>query len=181
MTSEEAVRQYLMYLHNPESLRDEDKIREAELAVEQAGDPLEKLKAYADLRFAQDIDGDEYRTAFTAHAKAYAEAEDIPVDAFLDMGVPEQDLQAAGFDVGSRSAGSQGSGRSRVSSADVQSAALSFATPFTVAELEERTGASIGTVRKVIGDLVGDGRLSEQGEDPDWSGRGRAPMRYASA
>lgn len=183
MSSEQAVRQYITFLRDPQSLREEEKVEAAKEAIAQASDPIDEMKARAQLKAAETIDGDVYRAEFVAVAKDYADSAEIPVSVLQDMGVPDQDLRDAGFVLTSSSARSRQSGvttiRSRrVTSEDVQAAAMAFDELFTVADLEERSGASMGTVRKVVAELVGSGALKEAGEDPDWIGRGRAPMRY---
>ncbi len=49
LTPEAAVRLYLMYLEDPAKLVDAAKVRAAEEAVAKAKDPLDRLKALADL------------------------------------------------------------------------------------------------------------------------------------
>ena len=53
---EEAVRRYLLHLEDPSKLVDEAKVAVAQAAVEQAKDPLERLKALARLEHARQPD-----------------------------------------------------------------------------------------------------------------------------
>ena len=48
-TAEVAVRQYLLWITAPDSLRDEGRIAELEATVAAATDPIEKLKALSAL------------------------------------------------------------------------------------------------------------------------------------
>ena len=65
---EGAVRLYMMYLVDPNSLRDEAAIAKAEAAVEKAKDPIDRLKAMAARDRAQSVDGEQYRQDFIANA-----------------------------------------------------------------------------------------------------------------
>lgn len=49
---------------------------------------------------------------------------------------------------------------------------------FTLKEITDASGASAGTVRKVVLDLVADGSLSDEGNATDHTGPGRAPKVY---
>src|SRR5262245_12950957 len=104
LSPEEAVRLYLVHLEDPSQLVDEAKINAAQAAVEQAKDPLARLKALADLEHARQPDTSQVERDFIAHAKAYADAESIPVSAFREMGVPTDVLARAGFPVRARRA-----------------------------------------------------------------------------
>jgi len=47
--AEASVRQYLLYIEDPSSLRDESEIQKKTQAVLDATDPIDKLKALAEL------------------------------------------------------------------------------------------------------------------------------------
>lgn len=51
---------------------------------------------------------------------------------------------------------------------------------FTVKDLQERSGASAAVVRRVIGEEVDAGNVSDEGFDPRPRRSGRAPERYRS-
>ncbi|MEZ5139619.1 MAG: hypothetical protein R2702_12885 [Acidimicrobiales bacterium] len=95
--AEAAVRRYLAYLDDPSSVVDQDLVRAAEEAVAAAPDPLAKLHAAADLERARAADPGDIEDDFVRHAKAYAEAEDIPAEAFVAVGVPGDVLERAGI------------------------------------------------------------------------------------
>jgi len=66
--------------------------------------------------------------------------------------------------------------RSRISADEVRAAIPDES--FTVKDLQQRSSASAVVVRRVINEQVDAGRLTDQGADPDHTGRGRAPTIY---
>jgi response regulator of citrate/malate metabolism len=50
--------------------------------------------------------------------------------------------------------------------------------PFTMKGLSELTGASLLTVRKAVESLQDKNIVRACGQDPDYKGVGRSPMRY---
>ncbi len=187
MTPEEAVRNYLTFLRTPEKLRDDAAIKKLSGQVEKASDPLEEARARTALRSAEGVDEEQYRSRFVELAKDWAEAEGVPASVLAEMGVPNDALSEAGFDVGRRGGRRRGgsgrrasSGRGRVRAEDVRDAALSADGPFSAADLRDRSGGSPGTVRKVLTEMRQAGEITEIGPDPDWSSRGRPPTRYQS-
>jgi hypothetical protein len=67
-------------------------------------------------------------------------------------------------------------GRRRVSADEIR-AAIPTGT-FTVKNVQEASGASAAVVRRVIGEEVDAGNVTDQGPDPDHSGPSRAPNVY---
>ena len=202
MNGEDAVRSYLTYLDDPASIRNDDEIATRRRAVAKAVDPVEKLRAVAALRSAERLDGSEYRERFIREARGWAQREGITTSAFVEIGVPLADLRAAGFDVSGGRAGRGGrrrrtasrpteaarprrtrrrDGRTRVTSDSIREAILATSEPFTTSTLRELTGGSLGTIRKVLGDLVAAGEVGELGPDHNRKRRGRAPIRYQRA
>lgn len=181
--AESAVRLYLMYLDNPENMRDEAAIKKAAAAVEKAKDPIDKLKALSELERAKAVDPEPFRQGFIDHAKAWAEAEGVPVRAFLEVGVPAKDLDAAGLvpPRGSRSsARSSGKGRAPRMSLE-QVAAKLPSGQFKVSDLAEAIGRETTTTRNYLNKLVEAGKVTEVGDDPNHDGRGKAPKLYKAA
>ncbi len=184
MSSEQAVRAYLTYLSDPTRLVDEDAVAEADRAVATASDPVDRLRAVARRERIAQVDGAALEAAFVAEAKAFADAEDIPVAAFTELGVDPGVLRRAGFDLPGSARASGGASASRasrsprVSAETVRDVAIGFKELFTVSDLEEATGASVGTVRRVIAELLEIGSIRDIGPDPDHTGPGRAPTRY---
>jgi hypothetical protein len=183
---EEAVRRYLLHLEDPSKLVDDGKVAAAQAAVEQAKDPLERLKALADLEHARQPDTSDIERDFVAQAKAYADAESIPVSAFREMGVPVDVLARAGFSVRTtrRPAGTTATGAPRqraprVSLDTIKAAAVRLPRQFTLNDLAEKAGGgSQGTLRKALDDLEAEGKVRKVGPVPNYRGRGRAPILY---
>ena len=48
-------------------------------------------------------------------------------------------------------------------------------------DIETTTGASIGTVRKVVDELVASNKVKSLGADPNHASRGRAPNLFTTA
>lgn len=188
---EGAVRLYLMYLSDPDSLRDEARINALTADVEKAKDPIDKLRALAELERARAVDPSQFREGFVRNAKAWADEQGIGPGAFRELGVPEDALAEAGFDVGTRRGRGRGGRRGVVSGGrqrakavpaeDIKRQVLELSGPFTLSDVMERAGGSPATVRKAVEDLVESGKVEKLGPAADHSGRGRAPTQYAVA
>lgn len=183
---EDAVRRYLLWLEEPESIIDADAVARAEAAVAEAADPLARLHALADLEHARASDAAGVTADFVAHAKAYAEAQSIPLAAFEGLGVPAEVLRQAGLTGGrGRRGGSGGGGGQRapkVSIDELKAAARRLPKQFTLADVaREAGGGSPQTVRKAIDEMIGAGQARNLGPKPDHHGRGRAPTLYELA
>lgn len=183
-SGEEAVRRYLAFLSDPSNARDEDRIADLEQSLAQADDPIEKIKLASELYRAQNVDGSQFRTEFIATAKQWADDNGVVSEAFLQMGVPVEDLRQAGFDVGrgpARRSGTREATRQRarrVGVDEIRDAALRISGPFTVSELRDIVGSTPATVRKALDTLLAEDRVEDLGPDRNWSGRGRAPHLY---
>lgn len=179
---ETAVRRYLRYIEDPDSLRDEAAVAEAEAAVGRAEDPIDRLRALAALDRARTVDGEVCRRDFVEHARAWAEAEGIPVRAFLEMGVPAEDLAAAGLTTGGRSTGAPSRGRGRAPKLDIEQVEAAVpADRFRLNELAAAIDREVATTRRYLAQLLERGTVRELGDDPDHDGRGRAPKLYERA
>ncbi len=99
---EDAVRRYLEWLEDPDSLIDDEAVARAEAAVADARDPLTRLHALADAEHARQADADAVIRDFITHARAYAEAQSIPIAAFRAVGVSDDVLRQAGFGLAGR-------------------------------------------------------------------------------
>src|SRR5829696_8970180 len=104
--AETAVRNYLTFLSDPDSLVDRDMIRKLQTDVDRAEDPIDKLRAISQLETARKADPETYRQAFIDNAKEWAEAEGVPPSAFEQLGVPQDVLRDAGLSA--RGAGAYG-------------------------------------------------------------------------
>ena len=172
-----AVADYLQFLADPTSMRNDEEI--AGLAAERDGasDPISRLRAIEAIKRAEADDGSKYVSAFVQHAREWAAAEGISAESFVEIGVPISVLREAGFVVATtgRSAGSSTT-RKRVTVSEIRASVGS--EPFTVKSLQDASGASTASVRKAIKEMIDDGSAVEISLDPAYTGRGRAPNRY---
>jgi hypothetical protein len=187
---ERAVRRYLLFLDDPAQLRDEAELQRKTQAVLEAEDPIEKLKAIAELERVASIDEEPLRAGFVAHARAWAGSAAVPVSSFRELGVPDEVLREAGFDVPlspvrSRSRrpgpGEPGEGRQRAKAVPVEQVKAFILTQegnFILTDVISGVGGSPATVRKAIDELIDAGQVQKLGPVPDYQGRGRAPHRY---
>ena len=182
-TAEAAVRQYLLWITAPDSLRDEGRVAELESTAAAASDPIEKLKALSALEDAKTVDGDRLRADFVAHARDYVAGEGIRVDAFRTMGVSDDVLRDAGLLGGppsrssAPSAARRPSGNRRMPRLNLDD--VEKAIPdgeFKLADLATAIDRETATTRNYLIRLVGDGKVTEVGEDA--SGRGKPAKIY---
>jgi hypothetical protein len=200
---EEAVRRYLQFVEDPSTARDEALLGRLRHQLSSATDPIEKLKVIAQIEQAEQADGESIRTAFVRHARVWAEEHGVTVSAFRQLGVSDIALAEAGFDLGfarrqaprpvrsgtartgspgvSRGSAGPSGTRTRGSADDIRSWMLAHGSDFTLAQAMAGAGGSLGTVKKVVDDLVAVGQIRNLGPDPDHRGRGRAPHRYGRA
>jgi hypothetical protein len=187
-TDEDAVRRYLAFLDDPSTALDEEKVADLEARISAATDPIQKIHLASDLHRARQADGEHLRREFVAVARRWADAQGIVPEAFRTLGVTDQDLRAAGFDVARTTrrraeVGTVGPAPSRARAArattdDIRAAARSFDAPFTIADLRDRAGGSPATVRKALDEMVSEGIVAALGPSPDWPGPGRPPHRF---
>ncbi len=188
--AESAVRRYLSWLDDPTSVVDHEAVARAEEAFAAASDPIDRLHAAASRERARAADVEAIVAGFVAHARAYAEAEDLPVEAFRTLGVTDDLLAEAGFAVPSSRgrrgpaaartrAASSGPRAPQVSAEHLKAVAEQMPKRFTLAQLAEKAGGgSPATVRKAVEELVEAGRAARLGPDQDHQGPGRAPIIY---
>lgn len=183
-SSEDVVRRYLLFLEGPDRLRDEKEIQRKTQAVLDAADPLDKLKALADLERVANIDEEPLRKGFVEHARPWAEDQGIPVSAFRELKVSDEVLREAGFDVPAsrgRSRGVVNGERKRAKAVpvdEVKAFVLGLNGTFVLADVMSGAGGSQATVRKALDELVESGVVEKMGPVPGYSGRGRAPIQY---
>jgi hypothetical protein len=182
---EAAVRQYLVFLDDPSKLRDESEIQRKTQAVLDATDPIEKLKAIADLERVANIDESPLREGFVKHAKAWAEQQQVPLTAFRELKVPDEVLREAGFNVQvsrrgrGRAAALEGRQRAKaVPVEEIKAWVRSQADTFILSDIMTSIGGSQATVRKAVEELIQAGEVEKLGPVPDYRGRGRAPIQY---
>ena len=176
-SAESAVRTYLAALRDPSSLRDETRLSELQSQLERAGDELERLQLRQQIMDLESPSVHNFESDFITHARTWAEENGITAAAFEAEGVPGQVLRKAGMTSGNRGRRGRRAGtRTRVTVAEVRAAIPRGA--FTIKTLQEASGASPAVVRKVVSEDLAEGRLKEQGPDPDHRGPGRAPTLY---
>lgn len=179
-----AVQRYLDWLDDPSSIIDQQAIEKAENVYRNASNSLDRLHAAAAVERAKTADVDKVEADFVAYARAYADANGLPVEAFRTLKVSDDILARAGFSVSSgRRANSRGRrSAQRVPSIGVEAikAAVSqLPKQFTLAQLAEKAGGgSPATVKKAVDQLVAAGLAVRLGPKPDHSGPGRAPTLY---
>jgi hypothetical protein len=183
---ETAVRQYLLFLEDPTKLRDDAEIQKRTQAVLDAKDPIDKLKALAELERVAKIDEGPLREGFIKHAKAWSEEVSVPLSAFRELRVSDDVLREAGFDVPA----TRGRGRGRASSEgrqrakavpveEIKNYVLGLKGTFILTDVMNGVGGSQATVRKAIDELIEAGQVEKLGPMPNYSGRGRAPVQYS--
>lgn len=183
--AETAVRQYLLFLDDPSKLRDEGEIQSKTQAVLDAKDPIDKLKALAELERVAKIDESPLREGFVKFAKEWASHMGVPPAAFREMAVPDEVLREAGFDVPVARRGRgrvAGEGRQRAKAVpvdEIKAYVLSQRGTFILTDVISGVGGSQATVRKALDELIEGGQVEKLGPMPDYSGRGRAPVQYS--
>jgi hypothetical protein len=185
---EDVIRKYLTYLDDPDKLRDEAEIQRAQQAVDDAQDPIERLKALADLERVANVDEAPLREGFVAHAKVWAEEQAIPLSAFRQMNVPDDVLRQAGFELpvgrrrGRRATAGEGRPRAKaVSVEEIKAYVSGLKGTFILTDIMNGIGGSQATVRKAVDELIEAGQVEKLGPVPGYSGRGRAPVQYSKA
>ena len=143
---EDLIRGYLKTLDDPATLVDNDTVARLEDAVRSATDPIDKLRALAALNKAKTPDVDFYRAGFVQHARAWAEANDIPLETFADVGVSRDVLRSAGL-VGGRSRTNVKASVSRksVSAREIENEVCRLEGVFTLADVARDIGCLLYT------------------------------------
>lgn len=183
-TADVAVRDYLLFVEDPARLVDHNAVEKFEARMASATDPLERLIAIADHERAIHPDEDSYRAAFIAHAKKWAADHNVTAVAFEKMGVSPEVLSQAGLAPIRRGALGPGVAKERsgsVSVIQVKSAVQQVRGTFHLSEIAIAAGGSPMTIRKAVSELIDEGRVRRIGPDPQWSGKGRAPILYEHA
>jgi hypothetical protein len=184
------IRNYLLWLEGPEKLLDQAEIEKAQQAVDHALDPIDKLKAHAELKRVKEIDDDAVKAGFVTHAKAWAEDQGIPIGAFKELNVPDDVLREAGFDVPAKRrqrrdpANASGEGQQRAKAVpveEIKAYILQQEDPFLLADLMSGIGGSPATVRKAVDELIKTEQVEKLGPVPEWHGAGRAPIHYKTS
>jgi hypothetical protein len=181
---EDAVRSYLRWREDPDSVSADTGDIDARIAAEQ--DPLERVKLRSERARLADR-GPQLEAAFIASVAGWAEEHGVTADALLAEGVERRVLAEAGMLRGPRRGAAgratrpTGTGRGRVRREDIAEHVRSLATgtTFTAASVAEGAGGSPATVRKVLDELLEEGSVAEDGKDH--SGPGRPRTLYVRA
>jgi hypothetical protein len=184
---ESAVRDYLTFLSDPDSLIDAKEVSRLEGEVAAAKDPIDRLLAMGKLHQAKASDAGTYEKVFISEGKAWADAEGIPASAFEQMGVSRDVLQAAGIIV----VGGRGRGRVRtpmkpptalrrqaIKSNDLEAGILTLTEPFSVKDVSDKIGGSAITVKAAIDRLEAQGKITPAGGRA--AARGRASKTWTT-
>lgn len=170
---------------------DREAVKALRAQVKAETDPINKLKLITQLELEEqghvpDRSGDE--AVFIAEAKAYADSEGISATAFQSLGVPDDVLKQAGFDVTPAAAPKRASsGRSggtrapRIPIEEVEATAKKLGSGWKLGDLAEAIGREPATTRNYLNKLIEAGTITEIGDDPSHDGRGRAPKLYGAA
>ncbi|MEZ5382893.1 MAG: hypothetical protein R2754_14005 [Microthrixaceae bacterium] len=182
-STEDVVRRYLAYLADPTSAIDHDAVADIQQQLAGCEDPIDRLRLESELDRARSTDGEAIAQEFIGKAKEFAEAQAITAEAFRRQGVPAEVLALAGFDVKTPKASKGGNTprAARVNAATVASHMQGRAGNWSLKDIEAATGASVGTVRKVVDELVAAKKVKALGPDPDHASRGRAPNLFSAA
>jgi hypothetical protein len=187
---EDGIRTYLDSLGvSQKPVVDREAVKSLKAEIKAAVDPIQKLRLLAALDEEQagrvpDTGGD--KAVFVAEAKAWADAEGIPVSAFQALKVPDDVLREAGFSVSANASGSAGRASSgtrapRVPLDEVKAAAAKLGSGWKLSDLAASLERDAATVRNYVNKLVEAGVVVVVGDDPKHDGRGRAPKIYAVA
>jgi len=188
---EDGIRSYLDSLSVSEkSVVDREAVKSLRVAIRAEADPIKKLRLLAALEEEQagkmpDVGGD--KAVFVAEAKAWAEAESIPVSAFQALKVPDDVLKEAGFTISDsptrsrRSSGPAGTRAPRIPLEDVEAAAKKLSSGWKLGDLAAALNRDPTTVRNYVNKLISDSVITVVGDDPKHDGRGRAAKLYAAS
>jgi hypothetical protein len=173
--AEEAIRTFLQYRKDPDALVEDERLTQLRERLESSGDPIERLQLHAEI--ARLLDPARFEAAFIDHAKPWADEHGISAAAFEAEGVSRDVLRRAGL-INGRAGRQRQARRSRVTAEEIRASIPGRGKAFTIKDVQDDSGGSAATVRKVITEMLGSGELEEVGPDPDHKGPGRAATRY---
>jgi hypothetical protein len=191
-TADNAVRRYLEFIAHPESARDEAAIAQLEAQLASCTTVLARLRLLSDLERAKQVDGAPLLDEFVKHARMWAAANRVTVNAFKAEGVSSVVLAQAGFDLGHGSIHDRNkrhltTGRvprnapqaPSVSAAVVKEWIVKQPGSFTIAQAMAGSSASMMTVKKAVIELVAAQRVRSLGNQAVPGVRGRAPEHFS--
>jgi len=181
--AEAAVRRYLQFLKDPASFVDHGRLEALRAQAAATDDVIEQVKVLSEAHRCEHPDGDELRAGFVGAARAFAAANGIEPEAFVQIGVDRSVLVEAGL-LATPAAKRRGDPASDAPKArqgrvdDVSKHVVSRTGSFTLADIAEAVPGSPMTIRKAVSALVESGAVLRLGPKPDWHGQGRAPIVY---
>lgn len=177
---DDAVRAYLRWRLDPDSVRPDTTAIDARIAEED--DPLERVKLRSERHRLADL-GPALEADFVTHVRGWAEAHGVTADALLEEGVDRRVLAEAGMLTGTprvpRRAPTTRTPRTRREDIAAFVRGLRQGTDLTAASVSNDAGGSPATVRKVLDELVEEGVIVEEGKDHSGPGRPRTLYRRA--
>ena len=165
-------------------------MRALKAQIREEADVINRAKLLSELEREEagqvpDVSGLE--AVFVAEAKAWSDDTGVTVGALQTLGVSDDVLRTAGFEISTpgptraaRSRSRDGGTRApRLPIGDVAAAARQLGATWRLADLANQIGREPATTRNYLKQLVADGTVVEVGDDPKHDGRGRAPKIYA--
>lgn len=179
-TPEDAVRTYLRWRLDPDSVRPDTADLDARIAAEE--DPVERVKLRSERARLADP-GPSLEADFVANVRTWAVENGVSAEALLEEGVERRLLAEAGLLSGPKRTPGRSSGggprSSRVRRDDIAAHVrnLRRGTTFTTSTVTNDAGGSPATVRKVLDELLAEGVIAEEGKDHSGPGRPRTLYR----
>lgn len=187
---EDGIRGYLNSLGTSDKpVVDREAVKAVKAQIKAEADPIAKVRLYAALE-AEEAgrvpDNEGEKAVFVAEAKAWAEAEGIPGSAFQSLGVPDDVLKAAGFELTgagragkSSRPGTSGTRAPALPFEDVVRAARRLGNGWKLSDLAAALDRDPGTTRNYVNRLIKENIVRVEGDDPQHDGRGRAAKVYS--
>lgn len=188
---EDGIRSYLNSLgQSNRPVVDREAVKALKAQIRSESDVINKAKLLSELEREEvghvpDRTGDE--AVFVSEAKAWAEDAGITVSALQALGVSDDVLKQAGFEIkvpvsagggaGSRPSRS-GSRASSIPLDEVAKAARKLGSGWKITDLAAALGREPMTVRNYVTKLIEQKTIADLGDDPKHDGRGRAPKIY---
>lgn len=189
---EDGIRSYFETLgHSGKPVVDREAVKALKAQIKGESDPINKVKLLSQLEEEEagrlpDTSGAE--AVFVAEAKAWADSEGVTTRALQTLGVPDDVLKRAGFDLPSGGARPAQAGRRSTGTRApaiplevVAAEAKKLGSGWKIADLAERLDREPMTVRNYVLKLIEQGDIADLGDDPKHNGRGRAPKIYGVA
>lgn len=186
---EDGIRRYLDSLGQADKpVVDREAVKALRAQIRTETDVINKAKLLSELEREEagrvpDLSGDE--AVFVAEAKGWADDAGVTAAALQALGVSDEVLRRAGFEVQAVSA-AKASGRASRSGGrapalpleDVAAAARKLGSGWKLTDLAEAIGREPMTVRNYVMKLIERGVVKDLGDDPQHDGRGRAAKIY---